>query len=72
MAEDTNTATETATISVAEVAERLGISSRTVWRRIEEGALPTVQAAPKPGLAPHTRVTVEALEAYIKAASDVA
>lgn len=60
------------TLSAAEVAERLGISVRTVWRRIEEGELPAVQAAPKPGLTPVTRIRVEDLEAFIKEHSDVA
>lgn len=60
------------TVSPSEVAERLGISLRTVWRRIEDGDLPTVQVAPKPGLTARTRIRVEDLEAFIKEHSDVA
>lgn len=60
------------TVSPAEVAERLGISLRTVWRRIQDGELPAVQAAPKPGLTTRTRIRVEDLEAFIKEHTDVA
>lgn len=61
-----------ANISPAEAAERLGVSLRTVWRRIEEGDLPTVHMAPTPGLAPRTRVRVSDLNDYIKGQSHVA
>ena len=33
-------------LSIAEVAERLGVSTKTVRRRISEGAIPAVKVGP--------------------------
>lgn len=52
-------------LSLHEVAEQLDVSVSTVWRLVRNSELPTVQAAPKPGLAPRTRVLKSALKAFV-------
>lgn len=59
-------------LSPRETAERLGVSLSTVWRLIRSGELPSVKAAPKPGLSLRTRVKAAALETFVKERSRVA
>lgn len=47
-------------ITVKEVAERLAVSSRTVYRLIESGDLPSIQVGPK-----SRRVSEADLEAFL-------
>lgn len=54
------------TLSVDEVAARLGCSRATAWRRIHSGELPAGKYRPKPGYALRTRVKEADLEAFIK------
>jgi excisionase family DNA binding protein len=39
--------TDAALITVTEVAERAGVSVRTVWRWVDEGRLPVVRFGPR-------------------------
>jgi excisionase family DNA binding protein len=59
-------------LSLHEIAEQLDVSVSTVWRLVRSGDLPTVQAAPKPGLALRTRVLKSALKAFVSERTHVA
>lgn len=56
----------------SEVAEKLGVSTSTVWRLIRTGELPSVKATPTPGLKPRTRVLDTDLQAFVRDRTHVA